>query len=80
MTSSQRHLTAPQIRCHLSVQQTRLTLTPLSVTTTKPETDKAARRLKGAHDSVQGLFDALYATRAAKAKAGGSLRVSTYPG
>lgn len=52
----------------------RLLLTPLSVSSSTPVTEEAARRLKGARDSVQGLFDTLHAIRAAKERAGGSLR------
>jgi hypothetical protein len=44
---------------------------PLS---TKRQTRDAARRLTGAHASVQGLFDTLHAVRAAKLRAGQDVR------
>ncbi|MFB7884972.1 hypothetical protein [Microbacterium sp. NPDC056057] len=51
----------------------RLRLTPLSVVSSKTHTREAVRRLKGAHDSIDGLFGTLHALRDAKVKAGVSI-------
>ncbi|MFS0712362.1 hypothetical protein ABC195_00655 [Microbacterium sp. 2P01SA-2] len=51
----------------------RLHLTPLAVSSSKRQTQESARRLKGAHDSIDGLFETLHSVRDAKVKAGVSL-------
>jgi hypothetical protein len=51
----------------------RLRLTALTVSSSKRETQEAARRLKGAHDSINGLFETLHSVRNAKAVSGVSI-------
>lgn len=52
---------------------TRLQLTPFTLTSTRRQTKEAVRRLKGAHDSVDGLFGTLHAVRDAKVRKGVSI-------
>jgi hypothetical protein len=51
-----------------------LVLDPLpALLSTRSETSEAAKRLKGTHDSVQGLFNTLHAARQKKVDAGGAV-------
>lgn len=56
----------------------RLRLTPLTVESTKPQTGESVRRLKGAHDSITGLFGTLHTVRELKAESGVSIRKLTH--
>jgi hypothetical protein len=51
----------------------RLRLSPLTVSSSKQQTEESARRLKGAHASIDGLFGTLHSVRDAKIVAGRSL-------